>query len=139
VAAGGGAGECAAGGTARKGLLFFLSVSTEAAVEDTANDVDTAILYNRAMMYLGQVREKAATMLTPVPSRDALRGSPAPESLCREKGARTAPHLPRRGLTGRQPGDETFLERMMLVFMDLVSGYLVFEEVAEDRTYQIWY
>jgi hypothetical protein len=30
--------------------------------------------------------------------------------------------------------DETFVERMMLVFMDLVSGSLVFEEVAEDRT-----
>ncbi len=35
--------------------------------------------------------------------------------------------------------DETFLERMMLVFMDLVSGYLVVEEVAEDRTYATWY
>src|SRR3989441_2618312 len=35
--------------------------------------------------------------------------------------------------------DETFLERMMLVFMDLVSGYILFEEVAEDRTYTTWY
>ena len=35
--------------------------------------------------------------------------------------------------------DETFLERMMLVFMDLVSGYLLFEEVAEDRTYDTWH
>jgi Family of unknown function (DUF6399)/IclR helix-turn-helix domain len=35
--------------------------------------------------------------------------------------------------------DETFLERMMLVFMDLVSGYLVFEEVAEDRSYDTWH
>ena len=35
--------------------------------------------------------------------------------------------------------DETFLERMMLVFMDLVSGYLVFEEVAQDRTYATWH
>jgi hypothetical protein len=35
--------------------------------------------------------------------------------------------------------DETFLERMMLVFIDLVSGYLVFEEVAEQRTYDTWY
>jgi len=34
--------------------------------------------------------------------------------------------------------DETFLQRMMLVFMDLVSGYLVFEEVAKDRTYDTW-
>jgi hypothetical protein len=34
--------------------------------------------------------------------------------------------------------DETFLERMMLVFMDLVSGYLLFEEVAADRTYTTW-
>jgi len=35
--------------------------------------------------------------------------------------------------------DETFLERMMLVFMDLVSGYLLFEEVAPDRTYATWH
>ena len=34
--------------------------------------------------------------------------------------------------------DETFLERMMLVFMDLTSGYLLFEEVAEDRPYATW-
>src|SRR5712692_4760977 len=29
--------------------------------------------------------------------------------------------------------DETFLERMMLVCMDLSTGYLLLEEVAEDR------
>ena len=34
--------------------------------------------------------------------------------------------------------DETFLQRMMLVFMDLASGYLVMEEVAVDRTYDTW-
>jgi hypothetical protein len=34
--------------------------------------------------------------------------------------------------------DETFLERMMVVFMDLVSGYLVVEAVADDRTYETW-
>ena len=27
----------------------------------------------------------------------------------------------------------------MLVFMDLVSGYLVCEEVAEDRSYETWH
>ena len=35
--------------------------------------------------------------------------------------------------------DETFLERMMLVFMDLASGYLVVEAVAADRSYDTWY
>jgi hypothetical protein len=35
--------------------------------------------------------------------------------------------------------DETFLERMMLVFMDLASGYVVAEEVAADRSYDTWY
>jgi uncharacterized protein DUF6399/winged helix-turn-helix DNA-binding protein len=35
--------------------------------------------------------------------------------------------------------DETFLQRMMLVFMDLVSGSLLCEEVAEDRTYDTWH
>jgi len=34
--------------------------------------------------------------------------------------------------------DETFLERMMLVFMDLPTGYLVLEDVADDRTYTTW-
>jgi hypothetical protein len=34
--------------------------------------------------------------------------------------------------------DETFLERMILVFMDLSTGYLLLEEVAEDRTYATW-
>jgi Family of unknown function (DUF6399)/IclR helix-turn-helix domain len=35
--------------------------------------------------------------------------------------------------------DETFLQRMMLVCMDLASGYLLMEEVAEDRSYDTWY
>ena len=34
--------------------------------------------------------------------------------------------------------DETFLEQMMLVFMDLRTGYLRLEGVAEDRTYATW-
>jgi len=34
--------------------------------------------------------------------------------------------------------DETFLEQMILVFMDLRTGYLLLEEVAEDRTYATW-
>ncbi len=35
--------------------------------------------------------------------------------------------------------DETFLQRLMLVFMDLVSGYVLLEEGATDRTYETWY
>lgn len=35
--------------------------------------------------------------------------------------------------------DETFLQCMMLVFMDLASGYLLFEESATDRTYDTWH
>jgi len=34
--------------------------------------------------------------------------------------------------------DATFLQRMMLVFMDLASGDLLLEEVAVDRTYDTW-
>ena len=34
--------------------------------------------------------------------------------------------------------DETFLEQMILVFMDLRTGYLLLEAVAEDRTYATW-
>jgi Family of unknown function (DUF6399)/IclR helix-turn-helix domain len=35
--------------------------------------------------------------------------------------------------------EETFLQRMMLVFMDLASGYLLMEEVAVDRRFDTWY
>jgi hypothetical protein len=35
--------------------------------------------------------------------------------------------------------DETFLQRMMLVFMDLATGYLLMEEVAADRRFDTWY
>ena len=34
--------------------------------------------------------------------------------------------------------DETFLEQMMLVFQDLLTGYIVQEEVADERTYATW-
>src|SRR5215471_11501921 len=34
--------------------------------------------------------------------------------------------------------DETFLEHMLLVCMDLATGYLLLEEVAADRTYTTW-
>jgi hypothetical protein len=34
--------------------------------------------------------------------------------------------------------DETFLERMLLVFHDLPTGYLLLEEVADDRTFATW-
>jgi hypothetical protein len=35
--------------------------------------------------------------------------------------------------------DETFLQRMMLVFMDLATGYLLMEEVAADRSFDTWF
>jgi hypothetical protein len=34
--------------------------------------------------------------------------------------------------------DETFFERMILVFMDLSTGYLLLEAVAEERPYATW-
>jgi hypothetical protein len=34
--------------------------------------------------------------------------------------------------------DETFLQRMMLVFMDLATGYVLMEEVAADRSFDTW-
>src|SRR6267143_779415 len=35
--------------------------------------------------------------------------------------------------------DETFLQRMMLVFMDLATGYWLMEEVSADRSYATWF
>jgi hypothetical protein len=34
--------------------------------------------------------------------------------------------------------DETFLERMIVVFQDLPTGYLVLEDIANDRTFTTW-
>ena len=34
--------------------------------------------------------------------------------------------------------DETFFDQVVLVMMDLVSGYLVLEEAADNRTYDTW-
>jgi hypothetical protein len=35
--------------------------------------------------------------------------------------------------------DETFLQHMMLVFMDLAMGYVLMEEVAADRSFDPWF
>jgi hypothetical protein len=35
--------------------------------------------------------------------------------------------------------DETFLQRMMLVFMDLATGYVLLEEVAAARSFDTWF
>jgi hypothetical protein len=35
--------------------------------------------------------------------------------------------------------DETFLQRMMLVFMDLATGYVLMEEVTAERSFDTWY
>jgi hypothetical protein len=34
--------------------------------------------------------------------------------------------------------DEPFLERMMVVFQDVPTGYLVLEDIASDRTFTTW-
>jgi hypothetical protein len=34
--------------------------------------------------------------------------------------------------------DETFLQRLMLVFLDLPTGYVILEETASDRSYDTW-
>jgi hypothetical protein len=34
--------------------------------------------------------------------------------------------------------DETFLQHLMLVFMELASGYVLMEQVAVDRSYDTW-
>ncbi|HSX79823.1 MAG TPA: DUF6399 domain-containing protein [Candidatus Saccharimonadia bacterium] len=34
--------------------------------------------------------------------------------------------------------DETFLERMLVILQDLPTGYLVLEDIADDRTFPTW-
>jgi hypothetical protein len=48
-------------------------------------------------------------------------------------------HHPREELLKIVGGaDETFFEKMILVFMDLSSGYIFFEEESKDRSYTTW-
>jgi len=35
--------------------------------------------------------------------------------------------------------DETFLQRMVLVFMELATGYILMEEPASDRSFETWF
>jgi hypothetical protein len=35
--------------------------------------------------------------------------------------------------------DETFLEHMVLILLDLTTGYIVLEETADDRSYATWH
>jgi DNA-binding transcriptional ArsR family regulator len=62
---------------------------------------------------------------------------------CSPSALRTVMHLLERLLLEIRPVigavDETFLQRMMLVFMDLATGYLLMEEVTADRSFDTWY
>jgi len=71
----------------------------------------------------------------------------SPSSLCRLVAriedvmlAYQAHHTqPRKGLAQAIVGaDETFFERIILVVVELSSGYILLEETAEDRTFSTW-
>lgn len=47
-------------------------------------------------------------------------------------------HLCERSLKIAAGFDETFFKKMILVFMDLPSGYIFLEEESQDRTYDTW-
>ena len=51
-----------------------------------------------------------------------------------------AVHEKNDGKTGRAVvgADETFFDKMILVMIELSSGYILLEEPAEDRTYKTW-
>lgn len=64
------------------------------------------------------------------------------EELLVEFGQMQEEKQRQKGGEGREivgSGDETwFNDKMLLVLMDLISGYLVMEEEAEDRSYETW-
>jgi hypothetical protein len=45
---------------------------------------------------------------------------------------------PRKPIKVAVGADETFFNDMILVFMDLASGYIFFEEEAQSRSYETW-
>ena len=55
----------------------------------------------------------------------------------RSLGERRIAHSEIRPVIGAV--DETSLQRMMRVFMDLATGYLLMEEVIMDRSFDTWY
>ena len=64
------------------------------------------------------------------------------EELLVEYGRMQEEKQRQKGEAGREivgSGDETWFNgQMLLVLMDLVSGYLVMEEEAEDRSHETW-
>lgn len=47
-------------------------------------------------------------------------------------------HLCEKSLNIAAGFDETFFKKMILIFMDLPSGYIFLEEESQDRTYDTW-
>ena len=54
------------------------------------------------------------------------------------KGQQEKNHSPEELLKVVAGVDETFFEKMILIFMDLSSGYIFFEEESQDRSYETW-
>ncbi len=46
--------------------------------------------------------------------------------------------MPARSIKIVGGADETFFNEMIIVFMDLTSGYIFVEETANDRCYETW-
>lgn len=75
-------------------------------------------------------------------SATALRGlRDQMEAIILAYGDEQARHYqqPAAGVEICAGADETFFDQVILVMMDLVSGYIVVEEFAEDRTYATWH
>jgi IclR helix-turn-helix domain len=83
--------------------------------------------------FFGRLRLEAHVGCSPSALREMMQ---ALEHVTLETAAAWEPDGVAAGETRPIIGavDETFLARMMLVFMDLASGYLLLEEVAKDRT-----
>lgn len=60
------------------------------------------------------------------------------ESIIEFQEIHTACNIPEKPLKIVGGVDETFFKEMILVLMDLASGYLFFEEESRDRTYETW-
>jgi hypothetical protein len=60
------------------------------------------------------------------------------ELLIEYKEQQEKNHSPKELLKVVGGVDETFFEKMILIFMDLSSGYIFFEEESSDRSYTTW-
>ena len=109
--------------------LVVATLSTCGLTRGVGLDTRSAFVARRPLET--QVGCAPAALRGALPALEAARLEPA--AAWEKDGGASGEGRERRGAV-----DETFFDRMILVFMDLAPGYLVLAAVADDRTEATW-